>query len=147
MLYSTIVMVYFKLKIYVCVIAICNTAMKTDYNRGKLSMGVSLLNPSLNVVCSSLGPNTCRAKERRTLKQFQPDGCPQKLLSHLLSLDVSCWKQYLVHCSVESSVQVIHCVVCPVNTWKLKTLSFSTRLHKMFSCVSFLSNPKNQYTL
>ena len=42
-LYSTIVMVYFKLKsMFVFVIAIRNTARKNNCNKGKLNMGVSI---------------------------------------------------------------------------------------------------------
>jgi hypothetical protein len=36
-------MLYFKLKSYVCVFAEPNTAMKTEYNKGQLIMGVSLV--------------------------------------------------------------------------------------------------------
>ena len=45
-------------------------------------------------------------------------------------------KKYLVYWAKKISTHVIYRVVCPVNTQKLKTLSFSTRLHEIFSCVN-----------
>ena len=93
--YSTIVMVYFKLKSYV--------VNKSDpYNSGKFRKesyiyksgyrGIALLNriPEFSVRTHV----EWRGKEHLTVR---PEGWPQQLLLQLLSLDVSRWKKYLVH--------------------------------------------------
>ena len=78
-----------------------------------------------------------------TLQQatdFNPEGRPQQLLLQLLHLMCRVEKKYLVHLKKEccSRDDTPPCSA-PVSTWKysnLKTLSFSTRLHGIFSCVS-----------
>ena len=120
-----------KLKSYVCVIAIHNTATKTERNRGKLSMGVSFFQCSLRK-CRS---RTCRGKKEEHWNDF--DQRVVQFLLKLYLLDVLCWKKYLVHCSIESNIieQRAHDTPyfnVPVSTCKYSIahfLSFSTRLH------------------